>query len=404
MPSTEVGVPPLTGLRVLDFTRVIAGPYSTMMLADLGAEIVKVETPGLGDDCRHFSPQGCSGDAPIFVYLNRHKQSVAINIATHEGRELCLKLAARADILIENFRPDVMERHGLDYGSLSVLNPRLVYCSISGYGNTGPYRLVPGYDPIAQAEAGLMYITGPAELEPQKVGGAVADVFAGLHATVAILAALRARDSHGHGQYIDVALYESMVAAMGFVGQVPLITGGDPERVGNGSTVLSPMGNYDCADGQIAVIVGNDAQWRRFCSDVIRRQELMEDARFASIQSRARHKAEIEAIVRPIFASMPRADWIRRFRAASVPAGEIRSPKEALASAEVAARGTLHSVEHPTHGRIGTVGSPLRLSANPVRPPNPAPLLGQHTDAVLRDLLGLESEAISTLRAAQIVA
>ena len=257
--------PPLDGLLVLDFTRVIAGPYLTQMLGDLGAEIVKIEDPRGGDDFRHYRPAGWQGDAPYFLGLNRNKKSVLVDLASEAGRRACRELAAKADILVENFRPDVMAKYGLAYDDLKELNPRLVYCSISGYGHSSPFRLVAGYDPIAQAETGLMYLTGPEEIEPQKAGGSVADTFTSLHAGMGLMAALEARHRTGRGQHVDVSLFDSMFAATGYAAMYPLMLGEDMPRLGNGSLVLTPLGTYDCADGQIMIVVGNDRQYARFC-------------------------------------------------------------------------------------------------------------------------------------------
>jgi len=393
---TESSAPALDGLLVLDFTRVIAGPYLTQMLGDLGAEVIKIETPGVGDDMRHYRPEGWDGDSPGFIALNRNKKSVTLDITTAEGRQACRDLAARADILVENFRPDVMRRYGLDYPSLSELNTRLVYCSISGYGHSSAFRMVAGYDPIAQAETGLMYMTGPAEVEPQKAGSSVADTFTSLHAGMGVMAALEARHRTGRGQHVDVSLFDSMLGVQSFVCQIPLLTGEDPPRVGNKSFILVPLGVYECSDGPIMIVVGNDRQFAKLCRDVIGRPDLVADPRYATIKDRQQHRASLEAVLAEVLATGTRAVWVDRMRAAGVPAGSVRRPSEAVRSPEARSREMVREVRHGD-ATVPVVGSPLRLSATPVVKPGPVPGLGEHTEAVLRDLLGYDEARIARL-------
>ncbi|MBT6273408.1 MAG: CoA transferase [Chromatiales bacterium] len=390
----------LGGLLVLDFTRVIAGPYLTQMLGDLGAEIVKVETPEVGDDFRHYSPKGWpKADAPGFPGLNRNKKSIEIDMRTETGREVCLELAKRADILVENFRPGVMSRLGLDYETIAAINPRLIYCSISGYGHTGPFTQVAGYDPIAQAETGLMYLTGAPDGEPQKAGGSVGDTFTSLHAGMAVMAALQARHKTGRGQFVDVSLFDSLMGALTYIGSMATLMGEDIPRMGNQSVVLVPMGVYQCSDGPMMIVVGNDRQYTKFCRDVLERPELLEDARYATLSDRLANREPLEAVITDVLMTNTRQHWVERMRAAGVPAGSVRKPTEALASAEAAGRNLIQKVEFDGE-LIDMVASPFNLSDTPVRAPTSVPRLGEHTEQVLRDVLDFDEDKIETLRAA----
>ncbi|MET4699396.1 crotonobetainyl-CoA:carnitine CoA-transferase CaiB-like acyl-CoA transferase [Constrictibacter sp. MBR-5] len=390
---------PLTGIRVLDFTRVLAGPYLTMMLADLGAEVIKVENPDGGDDSRAWNPPGLGSESAYFLAINRHKKSVTVDLGTEAGRDLCRELAAKCDILVQNFRVDVMERHGLDYAALSGANPRLIYCSISGYGHDTPYRMNVGYDQIAQGEGGLMYLTGQPEADPVRTGASLADTLTGLHAGMAVLAALRAREVTGRGQHVDMALLDTVVAVSGFLSQGALLTGENPPRSGNSSFLVIPTGVYPCADGLLNLLVGNDRQFRRLCTDVLERPDMAEDARFRTNKDRRAHKAELDEVLKDLFSRRPRDHWIERCRASGVPAGSVRTLTEALAAPEPAARDMIQEVEHPA-GSFRTVASPMKLSGTPVRRAGPAPLLGEHTDEVLREVLGCDDARIAALRAA----
>lgn len=389
---TAKNAPPLDGMLVLDFTRVIAGPYLTQMLGDFGAEVIKIEDPRGGDDFRHYRPKGWQGDAPYFLGLNRHKKSVCIDMATDEGRAACLALAEKADILVENFRPDVMAKYGLAYDDLKGMNPRLIYCSISGYGHTSPFKLVAGYDPISQAETGLMYLTGPEEIEPQKAGGSVADTFTSLHAGMALMAAIQARHRTGEGQHVDVSLFDSMLAATGYAAMYPLMVGEDMPRYGNGSLVLTPLGTYACADGQIMIVVGNDRQYQRFC-EALERPDMAADPRYATIADRLANREALEVEITAEFKKRPREEWVQRLRDAGVPGGAVRKPSEAVASPEAAGRQMIQPAAYKD-GMQDVVASPFKLSATPVRPPGRVPVLGEHTAEVLGGVLGLSPAQI----------
>jgi crotonobetainyl-CoA:carnitine CoA-transferase CaiB-like acyl-CoA transferase len=391
--------PPLAGVRVLDFTRVLAGPWSTLNLADLGAEVIKVENPKGGDDTRQYKPPEVGGEASYFLFVNRNKKSLALDITKPEGQAIVRRLAAQVDVVIENYRPDVMERQGIDYASLSKVNPRLIYCSISGYGHDTPYRMNVGYDQIAQGEGGLMYLTGQPEADPVRTGASLADTLTGLHAGMAVLAALRAREVTGRGQHVDMALLDTVVAVSGFLSQGALLTGENPPRSGNSSFLVIPTGVYPCADGLLNLLVGNDRQFRRLCTDVLERPDMAEDARFRTNKDRRAHKAELDEVLKDLFSRRPRDHWIERCRASGVPAGSVRTLTEALAAPEPAARDMIQEVEHPA-GSFRTVASPMKLSGTPVRRAGPAPLLGEHTDEVLREVLGCDDARIAALRAA----
>ena len=393
---TAMNAPPLEGLLVLDFTRVIAGPYLTQMLGDMGAEIIKVEDPRGGDDFRHYNPPGRKGDSPYFYGLNRNKKSVTIDLGSEQGRAACRALAAKADILVENFRPDVMAKYGLAYDDLKEANPRLIYCSISGYGHTSPFRLVAGYDPIAQAETGLMYLTGPEEIEPQKAGGSVADTFTSLHAGMALMAAIQARHRTGEGQHVDVSLFDSMLAATGYAAMYPLLLGENMPRAGNGSAVLVPLGTYDCADGQIMLVVGNDRQWHRFC-EALERPDMATDPRYGSLQDRLVNREPLEAELVAELKKRPREEWVQRLRDAGVPGGAVRTPMEAVASPEAAGREMIQPATYQGKPQ-DVVWSPFRLSATPMRKPGRVPTLGEDTDSVLTEMLGYSAEQIAKVR------
>lgn len=393
---TAKNAPPLEGLVVLDFTRVIAGPYLTQMLSDMGAEIIKVEDPRGGDDFRHYNPPGRTGDAPFFLGLNRNKKSVLIDLTREEGRAACHALAAKADILVENFRPDVMAKYGLAYDDLKDANPSLIYCSISGYGHTSPFRLVAGYDPIAQAESGMMYLTGPPEIEPQKGGASVADSFTSLHAGMALMGAIVARQRTGEGQHVDVSLFDSMFAATGYAAMYPLMLGKNMERAGNNSVVLAPMGSYECADGQLFIVVGNNRQYQRFCQ-ALERPDLATDERYGTLSDRLTNRETLEAEVIAELRKRPREEWVQRLRTAGVPAGAVRTPLEAVASPEVAGRDMLQMATHDGKEQQ-VVWSPFRLSKTPVRKPGRVPLHGEDTDSVLAEMLGYSADQIARVR------
>jgi crotonobetainyl-CoA:carnitine CoA-transferase CaiB-like acyl-CoA transferase len=404
-------------VRVLDLSRVLAGPWCTQTLADLGADVIKVERPARagqpgGDDTRGWGPpflKDSSGaetaDAAYYLGTNRNKRSLTIDIATSEGAELVRTLAERCDVLVENFKVGDMARHGLDASTLLGRNPRLVYCSITGFGQTGPYRERAGYDYAIQGMGGLMSVTGPSRAEiadddpgggPQKVGVAVADLFTGMYAVTAILAALRHRDRTGQGQAIDMALLDSQVAMLANLGAGYLASGVAPQRAGNAHQSIVPYQVFEVADGHLILAVGNDAQFVRFCA-VAGCAELAADTRFARNAGRVRHRATLVPLLAARLKLRPRAAWLADLEAAKVPCGPINDLAEVFADAQVRERGMTVEMAHPLAGSVRMVASPIKLSATPVRYRRAPPLLGADTDAVLAEL-GLDAAAIAALR------
>lgn len=397
---------PLAGIVVLDLSRILAGPTSTQALADLGAEVIKVERPGHGDDTRKWGPPFVkdnegreTSESAYYLSANRGKKSVAINIAEPEGQALVRKLAAKADILVENFKGGDMARYGLDYASLSDVNPRLIYCSITGFGQTGPNAHRAGYDFLIQGEAGIMSLTGEADGRPLKVGVGIADVMCGMYALTGILAALQARHANGRGQHIDVCLYDTQVAWLINQGVGYLTDGQVPPRRGNDHPTIVPYGAFPASDGEFIIAIGNDAQFRRFVGDA-GRAELAGDPRFATNAERVRNRAELIPIIEEITRTRPAADWLERLQALSVPGGPINDLRQVFDSPQVAARDMRISLPHPVAdgGKVDLIGNPLKFSDTPVRYGNAPPILGQHTAEVLQDHLGMKVQDIQRLK------
>jgi crotonobetainyl-CoA:carnitine CoA-transferase CaiB-like acyl-CoA transferase len=387
---------PLDGIRVVDLSRVLAGPYCTMMLADLGADVVKVERPVEGDETRSWGPPFAGGEAAYFLSVNRSKRSVAVDLKHPEGRALALHLCAQADVVLENFRPGTAERLGLDATAVQSRNPSVVYCSITGFGRRGS-RDRPGYDFIVQAESGLMAITGDLDGPPMKAGVALVDVVTGLHAAVAIVAALRARDVTGTGERIEVSLLDSAFSALVNVAQNALVTGEEPQRFGNAHPSIAPYQPFRASDGWVAVAAATDGLFARLCR-VLGRPELAEDVRFRTNEARVRNRAELLPLLEQDFAARSADAWVAALDEAGVPAGKIRGVLEALRAAEPA---TIR-VAHPTAGTLELVAPPFELAAEPPAP-TPPPLLGEHTREVLAEL-GLRAELIAELEARGVVA
>ena len=374
-------MPPLDGLRVVDLSRVLAGPYCTMVLADLGADVIKVERPGSGDETRGWGPPHAGGESAYYLSINRSKRSVALDLADAEGRAAAVELCARADVVIENFRAGTAERLGLGWDALRERNPKLVYCSITGFGAAREPAGRPGYDFIAQAESGLMSITGLGE--PAKVGVAIVDVLTGLHAAAGILAALRG----GEGRRIEVSLVDSALAALVNVAQGALVTGDEPRRFGNAHPHIVPYQPFRAADGWVAVAAPNDGLFRGLC-DAIGHPEIAGDPRFATNADRVEHRDALIGLLEPVLAERPADEWVLALDAAGVPAGKIRGVLEAFEAAAAAGDPATVEVEHPTAGALPLVRSPIRTD---LREPAAPPLLGEHTDEVLREL-GLGSQ------------
>jgi crotonobetainyl-CoA:carnitine CoA-transferase CaiB-like acyl-CoA transferase len=402
----------LTGIRVLDLSRVLAGPWCTQTLADLGAEVIKIERPPGrdhpgGDDTRGWGPPFLkdraghdTAEAAYYLGTNRNKRSVTIDIARPEGQELIHTLAAGCDVLVENFKVGDMARHGLDAAAMRARHPHLVYCSITGYGQTGPYADRAGYDYAVQGLGGLMSVTGERDDlpggGPQKVGVAVADLFTGMYATVAILAALRHRDASGQGQVIDMALLDTQVAMLANLGANFLVTKQAPRRAGNAHQNIVPYQVFEVADGHLILAVGNDGQFERFCA-VAGCPELAADPRYARNADRVRHRGVLVPLLADILRRRGRADWLAALDAAKVPCGPINDLNDVFADPQVQARGMTVTLQHPHTDALQLVASPMKLSATPVQLRRPPPLLGQHTDEVLAEI-GITPERRQVLR------
>lgn len=398
----------LSGIRVLDLSRVLAGPWCGQVLADLGAEVIKVERPKVGDDTRGWGPPymkasdgSNSVEASYYQSTNRNKLSVAVDISTSEGQELMRALAATSDVLIENYKAGSLAKYGLDYDSLSTLNPRLVYCSITGFGQTGPRAEEPGYDFIVQGIGGLMSITGEKDgvpgAGPQKVGVAVADVMTGLYSAIAIQAALLAREKTGRGQYCDMSLLDVQVAALGNQSQNYLSTGRPPGRQGNAHVNIVPYQVFTASDMDFIIACGNDTQFIALC-DAIGLPGLTTDSRFIKNADRVRNRDTIVGLLSEHFRKDTAQRWVTKIHAAKVPVGVINDIGRALAEPQVLARNMLVNIPHAKNPDFTMVGSPVKLSDTPVEYNRPAPMLGEHTEHVLKSLLGLSAEALDILK------
>ena len=375
---------PLDGLRIIDLTRVVAGPFCTMMLGDMGAEVLKIEEPTHGDDSRAWAPF-IAGAGSFFLALNRSKKSVALDLKTPEGADVLARLIESADVLIENFRPGSLAQLGFDYATVAALNPRLIYCSISGYGQTGPSSQLPGYDAVLQGEAGIMDMTGLAGGEPTRVGVAITDYLAGLYATQGILLALNDRHTSGLGQHVDISLFEAMLSVMRLPMSVLLATGATPSRVGNDHLNIAPYQPLRAKDGLIIVAVANPALWLRFC-DAMERPDWRDDPRFTTNTERVANRIALKAAIETAFERFTVDELTRRFQAKNVPCGRVRSVSEALEHPQVVPRGILLSQEHPQIGAIETLAPVVRLSRTPAEVTLPPPTLGEHTQEILAGL------------------
>ena len=388
---------PLDGIRVLDLTRVLAGPYCTMFLGDLGAEVVKVEQPGVGDDTRGWGPPFTGGESAYFLCVNRNKKSVTIDLKSKEGVALLRRLAERADVLIENFRPGTMERLGLGEKELRAINPKLIYASLSGFGADGPMSDAPGYDLIVQAWGGLMSITGPADGEPSKVGVAIIDLVAGLMLGKSIAAALFAREKLGVGQRIDTSLLEAEVACLINVGSNYLVEGNIPRRWGNAHPSIVPYQSFKTADGYLVIGVASEGIWRRFCQ-AIGRAEWADDSRFEKNSNRVENRGVLIAAVSEIFLGRETDAWLKLLNEAEVPCAPVQTVDQVFKAPQVLHREMLVQVEHPTAGTVRMAGIPVKFSATPASVRLPPPLLGQHTEEVLASWLAVDGEEIAELK------
>jgi len=404
----------LSNIRVLDLSRVLSGPWATQMLADFGADVIKVERPGIGDDLRQQGARlkdtdgNDTDERSTYLATNRAKRSITIDIAKPAGQDLVRRLAEKADVLLENFKAGDLKRYGLDQESLRKLNPRLVYCSISGFGQSGPYSHLPGYDLIFQAMSGVMSITGVPDGEPgagpQRAGYPVSDLTSGFYATIGVLAALHHRDTvSGKGQYIDLSLLDAQVAAVSSMAMSYLVAGELPQRVGLGSQLTCPYGDFDCADGKMMIAVGNDKQFVQLCK-VIGRPDLTQDERYATTSQRVAHKHILLPIVADAMKQRTMAEWMPLLSEANVPSGPINDFRQVFDDPQIKHRGMVRTIPHPLSGSLSVVGNPLNFSDTPLEYSRPPPLLGEHTAEVLRDLLGMDDAEIERLAEQRVVA
>jgi crotonobetainyl-CoA:carnitine CoA-transferase CaiB-like acyl-CoA transferase len=400
---------PLTGIRVLDLSRVLAGPWAGQNLADLGAEVIKIERPKVGDDSRAFGPpwvkdaQGRdTKDSAYFTSANRGKKSVTVNLQQAEGQALVRELAARSDVLLENYKFGDLARYGLGYDDLQKINPRLIYCSVTGFGQTGPYKERPGYDFMIQGMGGMMSVTGEPDGAPgggpQRAGVPIADIITGMYASIAICAALAHRAQSGQGQHLDLALLDSQIALLAYQNTNYFATGKPPRRIGNLHPNIVPYQPFRASDGEVILACGNDNLYRKFC-EAAGCTELATDARFATNGKRVENRDELARLLGAIFARRSKKEWVELLDAAGVPNGPINDIAQVFAEPQVKARGVKIEVAHPVAGMLPMVASPMRFSATPLEHRTPPPLLGEHTDEILQRVLGKKVEEIARLRA-----
>ncbi len=392
---------PLAGLTVLDLTRVLSGPYCTMMLADMGARVIRVEQPGKGDDTRGWGPPFQNGESSYFLSVNRNKESITLNFKQPEGRAVLDKLIAEADVLVENFRPGALGRQGLDYASLSASRPDLVYCSISGFGQTGPRSSEPGYDAVMQGEGGLMSITGPAGGTPYRLGVAIADIVTGMFAAYGVAMGLLARERTGQGQHIDIGMLDSVAAVLTYQAGIYFATGQAPPRLGNQHPTIVPYETFSASDGDIVVAVGNDNLFIKFCG-VIGTPALAEDERFATNAGRIENQDALRPLLAERIGTRTRADWLSALKTTGIPCGSVRDLAEVLTDSQLQERLMVLSVDHPKVGPMQVLGVPVKLASNPGGVRTPPPTLGQHTERILEEL-GYDAAARGALAEAKVI-
>ena len=387
----------LAGVTVIDFTRVLSGPFCTMQLADMGARVIKIEQPGRGDDTRGWGPPFINGESAYFLSINRNKESVTLDLKHPDAREVVEALLARADVLVENFRPGTMQRLGLGFDQIAVKYPRLVYCSISGFGQTGPRREEAGYDAVVQAEGGLMSITGAADGPGYRLGVAVSDIVSGMFAMQGITLALLARERTGKGQLVDIGMLDSTAALLTYQAGIYFATGTTPPRLGNRHPTITPYETFEASDGEFVIAVGTDEQWQRFCR-VINAPDLASEERFATNRERLAHYDVLRPLIAERLRTRTRVEWVESLKADGVPCGSVRSVSEVLEDPQLDARGMIQSLDHSVAGTIRTLGIPVKLSATDGAVRRPPPRLGEHTQSVLRDDVGLTESEITRLR------
>ncbi|HTZ36925.1 MAG TPA: CaiB/BaiF CoA-transferase family protein [Stellaceae bacterium] len=392
---------PLAGVKVIDLTRVLAGPFATQSLGDLGAEVLKIEPPGGGDETRHFPPF-LGGESHYFLGINRNKKSLVVDLQHEAGKEILRRLVAKADILVENYRPGVMERLGLGYEALARLNPRLIYCAISGFGLTGPLRDKPSFDIVTQALSGALSVNGERNRMPVKLGIPLGDMVGGVFGPMAVLAALHERHRTGRGRLIDISLHDGLVGMLGYFAQLAFIAGADPQPMGSSHPNIVPYGSFPASDGSIIIAVLSERFWGRLC-EALERPDLAADPRFASPTGRRDHRDELDEAIASVTRTRSVAEWEKRLEAADVPHAPVLGVGAALASPQAVARGMVASAEHASLGPIRVVGRPIKFPGAEQPPLTAPPTLGQHTAAVLRDELGYDAAKIEELRRAGVI-
>jgi crotonobetainyl-CoA:carnitine CoA-transferase CaiB-like acyl-CoA transferase len=397
----SASAPPLAGVRVIDLTRVLAGPFCAMALGDMGAEVIKIEEPGKGDDTRGWPPFA-GGEATYFLSVNRSKKSLTLNLKAPEGQEILGKLIARSDVVLENFRPGTMDRLGFGYEALRAANPRLVYCAISGFGESGPEASRAGYDLIVQGESGVMDLTGFADGPPVKVGTSIADLVAGMAAAQGIALALLARERTGRGQRVEIGMLDVMASLLTYQAGLYWNAGGRPTRRGNQHPSIVPYEVFRAQDAYLTVGVANDSLWERFCG-AIGQPDLARDPRFDTVANRVAHREQLVALLNDALGTRPADAWLAALERAGVPAGRIRTVAEVCESPHLRARGMAVTLDHPKAGAVTAMGVPIRLHDTPGAATAPPPLLGQHTEEILTGLLRLPRSRVDALRAAGVV-
>lgn len=392
---------PLEGIKILDLTRVLAGPYCTMILGDLGADIIKVEMPGVGDDARHFGPY-INGESAYFMSLNRNKRSLVLNLKSEEGKKVLRDMVKNVDVIVENFRPGTMEKLGLSYEELKEYNPKIIYAAASGFGHSGPYSKKPAYDGVVQAMGGIMSITGEKGGKPTRVGPSIGDVAAGLFTCIGVLAALTSRNKTGEGQKVDVAMLDCQVAILENAIARYVVSGEAPKPAGNRHTSIVPFEPFDVSDGELMIAVGNDAIWARFCK-ATGLDDLIENPKFSENPKRNENYDELRPLIAKAMMAKTINEWRELLDASGVPNGPINSIDKVLEDEQVKARDMIVEVEHPVAGSLKMPGIPIKMSATPGAVLTPAPMLGEHSNEILKELVGLSDDQIEKLRELKVI-
>ena len=393
---------PLAGLKVVDLTRVLAGPYCTMQLGDMGADVVKIERLGNGDDTRSYGPPFINGESAYFMSVNRNKRSVTLNLKDKHGLSILGRLLGCADVVVENFRPGQMESFGYGYDTVSQTNPALIYCSISGYGHTGPDSRLPGYDLIIQGEGGITSLTGDADGPPFKVGTSQADIVAGMNAFQGILLSLIARGTTGRGQKVDISMLDCQLSLLTYQAGIYFATGVSPLRAGNRHPTIAPYESFQCEDGYLNLACGNDSLWRKFCA-AVGLEDLIEDQRFTKNADRVQNSDALRDLLEPVMTSKTTEAWIESLRAVGIPCGRVQSVDEVCDNPQIHAREMIKELHHSTAGTVKVTGVPIKLSETPGEVSTPPPMLGEHTAEVLSEWLSLDSTELGELSEAGVV-